>query len=162
VLNLSLWIIFLLFKWTNIKKGLGHWFNKVRLVKGLNTSPRPLNPYYVAISMFTCNFIGIVCARSLHYQFYSWYFHQLPLLLFSITYIHTTVKLLIFFTIEYCWNVFPPRSRVSLVLFNLHVMILVGLFFVGKLPSSPYLSHSELPSNKHKVTKTPLASSSTE
>jgi len=31
--------------------------------------------------MFTANLIGITFARSLHYQFYSWYFHSLPYLM---------------------------------------------------------------------------------
>ncbi|OMO63813.1 Glycosyltransferase, ALG3 [Corchorus capsularis] len=35
----------------------------------------------IATTMFVGNFIGIVCARSLHYQFYSWYFYSLPYLL---------------------------------------------------------------------------------
>ena len=30
--------------------------------------------------LFTCNLIGILCARSLHYQFYSWYAQQAPFL----------------------------------------------------------------------------------
>ncbi|KAL7677980.1 hypothetical protein ACOME3_004208 [Neoechinorhynchus agilis] len=35
--------------------------------------------------VFECNLIGICFARSLHYQFYAWYFHSLPFLLYSVT-----------------------------------------------------------------------------
>ncbi|KAJ2585548.1 dolichyl-P-Man:Man(5)GlcNAc(2)-PP-dolichol alpha-1,3-mannosyltransferase, partial [Coemansia sp. RSA 1722] len=41
---------------------------------------RPSAEEIVAV-VFTSNFVGVVCARSLHYQFYSWYFHMLPHLL---------------------------------------------------------------------------------
>jgi alpha-1,3-mannosyltransferase len=33
------------------------------------------------IVLFTSNLVGIVCSRSLHYQFYVWYFHTLHFLL---------------------------------------------------------------------------------
>jgi alpha-1,3-mannosyltransferase len=42
-----------------------------------------LSPIYITSTMFTANFIGIVFARTLHYQFYSWYYHAIPFLLFS-------------------------------------------------------------------------------
>jgi alpha-1,3-mannosyltransferase len=66
VLQLSLLLIFLLFKWTFIRAGLSKWFQQIRLNE-LFASAKQLDPYYVALSMFTCNFIGIVCARSLHF-----------------------------------------------------------------------------------------------
>lgn len=34
--------------------------------------------------LFTTTFIGVLCARSLHYQFYSWYYHMIPYLLWQV------------------------------------------------------------------------------
>uniref|UniRef100_A0A0M3ID10 dolichyl-P-Man:Man5GlcNAc2-PP-dolichol alpha-1,3-mannosyltransferase n=1 Tax=Ascaris lumbricoides TaxID=6252 RepID=A0A0M3ID10_ASCLU len=50
------------------------------LSRGLRTR---IGSNEVLMALFTANLLGICVARSLHYQFYSWYFHSLPYLLFS-------------------------------------------------------------------------------
>ena len=42
--------------------------------------PRSPNKSDVVTILFTSNLIGIIFARSLHYQFYSWYATQIPFL----------------------------------------------------------------------------------
>lgn len=100
-----------------------------------------LSPHFIVSLLFVTNFIGIVFARSLHYQFYVWYFHSLPYLL-SLTkaswpksprmdlhdcaVIFVNVALLA--AIELCWNVYPSQSWSSLLLIVAHVTILVRVF----------------------------------
>lgn len=79
------------------------------------------------LPMFIVNFIGIVCARSLHYQFYSWYFHSLPYLLWSTNY-STVVRLLILALIEMCWNVYPSTDFTSALLHVCHIAVLYGVY----------------------------------
>lgn len=79
------------------------------------------------LPMFLVNFIGIVCARSLHYQFYSWYFHTLPYLLWSTNYT-IIVRFLILALIELCWNTYPSTEVTSLMLHICHLSILYGVF----------------------------------
>lgn len=67
IVHLSLLLVFLFFKWTSIARGLGNWINQLRLNDLFVPKSRSLHPRYVALSMFTCNLIGILCARSLHY-----------------------------------------------------------------------------------------------
>ena len=53
--------------------------------------------------LFTANFVGVACSRSLHFQFYVWYYHTLPFLLWS-TRLPFVLKLALLAGIEAAWN----------------------------------------------------------
>lgn len=78
------------------------------------------------LPFFLCNFIGVACARSLHYQFYIWYFHSLPYLVWSTSY-SLGVRFLILGIIEYCWNTYPSTNYSSAALHLCHLVLLVGV-----------------------------------
>ncbi|VDM59040.1 unnamed protein product [Angiostrongylus costaricensis] len=91
-------------------------------------------------ALFTANLIGITFARSLHYQFYCWYYHQLPFLLFweqkeqtnvkqtvVIPWLSTAIKTVVLIGIEICWNVYPSTVLSSALLHVYHIGILVYL-----------------------------------
>lgn len=77
--------------------------------------------------MFLSNFIGVSCSRSLHYQFYIWYFHSLPFLLWS-THYSIPTRLSILGIIELCWNTYPSTTMSSLSLNICHMAILYGIY----------------------------------
>jgi alpha-1,3-mannosyltransferase len=87
-----------------------------------------------ALMLAQGNFIGVMCARSLHYQFYSWYFNLLPLILFNRTALSRRRKdddMLfecvrngcVMLCVEYCWNKYPSTAFSSLLLQTTHAMI---------------------------------------
>uniref|UniRef100_A0A182NJW7 dolichyl-P-Man:Man5GlcNAc2-PP-dolichol alpha-1,3-mannosyltransferase n=1 Tax=Anopheles dirus TaxID=7168 RepID=A0A182NJW7_9DIPT len=78
------------------------------------------------LPIFLSNFIGIVCARSLHYQFYVWYFHSLPYLTWYTEYTNS-LKFLLLLLLEFCWNTYPSTALSSLVLHTCHLILLVGI-----------------------------------
>ncbi|OUC49061.1 ALG3 protein [Trichinella nativa] len=80
------------------------------------------------------NLIGISFSRSLHYQFYVWYYHLLPFLSWQTPY-STTSKLTLLGIIEMCWNVYPSTLWSSLLLHFCHAILLVGLFLQPDLNS---------------------------
>lgn len=80
----------------------------------------------VLLPIFLTNFVGVVCARSLHYQFYVWYFHSLPYLSWF-TDFHTSFKILILFLIEFCWNQYPSTDFSSFLLHACHLILLAGV-----------------------------------
>lgn len=79
------------------------------------------------LPMFIVNFIGVMCARSLHYQFYSWYFHSLPYLLWTNNY-SVIVRFLLLALIEMCWNTYPSTYLTSALLHVCHVTVLYGVY----------------------------------
>ncbi|XP_076231483.1 alg3, alpha-1,3- mannosyltransferase [Calliopsis andreniformis] len=83
--------------------------------------------------MFAANFIGIAFSRSLHYQFYVWYYHTLPYIAWCTDY-KTVIKLTILGIIELCWNTYPSTILSSISLHLCHLMLLYG-FIKNKLDS---------------------------
>lgn len=74
--------------------------------------------------VYSSNLIGIICARSLHYQFYSWYWHSLPFLLISSKSLNSIIALMMLGGIEAVWNLFPPTALSSATLIVLHLLTL--------------------------------------
>lgn len=79
------------------------------------------------LPFFVANLIGIVCARSLHYQFYCWYFHSLLYLVFCTGY-RKPFKFLLLGLIELCWNKYPSTSFSSGLLHCCHAVLLYGVY----------------------------------
>ncbi|XP_063989310.1 lethal(2)neighbour of Tid protein [Diachasmimorpha longicaudata] len=76
--------------------------------------------------LFAANFLGIMFSRSLHYQFYLWYYHTLPYIAWSTHYAVLT-RIVILGIIELCWNVYPSTVLSSTALHACHLMLFYGL-----------------------------------
>jgi len=81
-----------------------------------------LSPSYIVYTLFISNYIGICFARTLHYQFYAWYFHTLPFMLLCNTNSNNNkaillLLLLLLACIDYSFSyVFPATAFSSLLL----------------------------------------------
>ncbi|CAN6468553.1 unnamed protein product [Victoria cruziana] len=134
--HLMLLALFAHFKWCKYEGGLFQFLLSKILELRHKKIPQPflcdssfgvLSNQHIATLMFAGNFIGIVCARSLHYQFYSWYFYSLPYLLWK-TPFPSYIRLMLFAGVELCWNVYPSNAYSSLLLLTIHVVTLCGLW----------------------------------
>lgn len=94
-------------------------------------SPQKLSADQTVLILFTSNFIGMCFSRSLHYQFYVWYFHTLPYLLWSegVKKLAHLPRVLILGLVELSWNTFPSTTYSSLSLHVCHLIILLCLWF---------------------------------
>ncbi|XP_074287407.1 dol-P-Man:Man(5)GlcNAc(2)-PP-Dol alpha-1,3-mannosyltransferase isoform X1 [Silene latifolia] len=119
----------------------------LRQLYAYGTTSKTLKEEHIVTTMFVGNFIGIVCARSLHYQFYSWYFFSVPYLLWK-TPFPTLLRIALFATVEYCWNVYPSNCYSSAILLCVHLLILWGLWIAPV--GYPYLDDNPSSSKKKK------------
>jgi alpha-1,3-mannosyltransferase len=102
----------------------------------LHKSRRTMSPEHVLSTLFVSNFIGICCARTLHYQFYCWYFSALPFLLWRETSYPIWVRLMLLLCVEYAFLTFPATPLSSFVLQVAHWSILIPCVFAVERDSS--------------------------
>ena len=66
--------------------------------------PALLHPEHILVTLLSCNAVGVIFARSLHFQFYCWYIHSVPLLLWRCEQLPLALKLTCFALLEYAWS----------------------------------------------------------
>ncbi|XP_050758548.1 dol-P-Man:Man(5)GlcNAc(2)-PP-Dol alpha-1,3-mannosyltransferase [Gymnogyps californianus] len=100
----------------------------------------PLTVNKIVFVLFSSNFLGVCCSRSLHYQFYVWYFHTLPYLLWCTptAKLAHMPKVLLLGVIELCWNTYPSTVCSSLSLHICHGLVLLQLWYGTAPPPAPY------------------------
>ncbi|KAF2129311.1 glycosyltransferase family 58 protein [Dothidotthia symphoricarpi CBS 119687] len=116
--------------------GLLVWFAKSRWIKPSKRSPRQfiklafpqkeprdqdemarkVTPDFIMTTILTAVTIGMLCARSLHYQFYAYIAWTTPFLLWKAGF-HPVVQYALWGAQEWAWNVFPstPVSSATVV-----------------------------------------------
>jgi len=112
---------------SNSSGSVSSWSSSLRQLLQWHAPRAKLDAYYTVVTIFFSNFIGICFARTLHYQFYCWYFHTLPFLLWHAR-LPTFVSLLVLVAIEVAFNVYPSTPFSSALLQVAHAVLLIALF----------------------------------
>ncbi|KAL8171522.1 hypothetical protein V2J09_023326 [Rumex salicifolius] len=158
ITHLGLLAIFAHYKWCKYEGGLLKFLNSIYIsLKSRFPFPsssfqkkatKILTTEYIMTTLLVGNFIGIVFARSLHYQFYSWYFFSIPFLLWKAPF-PTLIRLALFGGVEICWNVYPSNVYSSMTLLFIHLVILWGLWSAP--PEYPYVESKTSTKRKEKI-----------
>lgn len=114
--------------------GLLYWFAKTRWIKPSRRTPRQfldlirgeprdmdqitrrVTPNFIMTTMLSAVAIGMLCARSLHYQFYAYIAWTTPFLLWKAGF-HPIIQYALWGAQEWAWNVYPstPISSATAV-----------------------------------------------
>uniref|UniRef100_A0AAV1UWW6 dolichyl-P-Man:Man5GlcNAc2-PP-dolichol alpha-1,3-mannosyltransferase n=1 Tax=Peronospora matthiolae TaxID=2874970 RepID=A0AAV1UWW6_9STRA len=101
--------------------------------------PFPIQSEIVVTSLFVMNFVGIVFSRTLHYQFYAWYYPTLPYLLWCSD-LPLLLKMAALLNNEYAFNTFPSTTMSSIMLQLTNMFLLITLYLNQKSNNFvPYL-----------------------
>ncbi|XP_072111238.1 dol-P-Man:Man(5)GlcNAc(2)-PP-Dol alpha-1,3-mannosyltransferase [Mobula birostris] len=128
VAHLTVLLLFAICRWNKSEEGM---LSLLKAPEERASQHKPLTANQIVFVLFTSNFIGICFSRSLHYQFYVWYFHTLPYLLWSthVKKLAHLLKVLILGLIEMSWNTYPSTVYSSISLHVCHVIILLSLWY---------------------------------
>ena len=87
-----------------------------------------ITPEFVLTTILTANTIGMLCARSLHYQFYSWTAWATPFLLWRAGF-HPIIMYAVWAGQEWAWNVYPSTDASSAVVVGSLAATLAGVWW---------------------------------
>jgi alpha-1,3-mannosyltransferase len=86
---------------------------------------------WIMTTMLTANAIGMLCARSLHYQFYSWLCWTTPYLLWK-SGLHPIFIVGVWAVQEWAWNVYPSTDESSMVVVGALAVQVLAIWWGGR------------------------------
>lgn len=89
---------------------------------------RNITPQYILTTVLSANVIGLLFARSLHYQFYSYLAWSTPFLLWR-SGVHPVLQYLLWFLQEWAWNVFPSTPVSSGVVVGVLALTVAAIWW---------------------------------
>ncbi|EED23253.1 alpha-1,3-mannosyltransferase (Alg3), putative [Talaromyces stipitatus ATCC 10500] len=110
VLHVVLILAFLATRWIR-PSGEELDFFAQKFIEGRSTR-HPLSSKYITTTLLTSMVIGMLCARSLHYQFYAYLGWTTPFLLWQAK-LHPVLIYAVWAMQEWGWNVFPSTNASS-------------------------------------------------
>jgi len=118
--------IFFVFRWIRPSRAnLVHFISDTLLGK----QPKAfLTSSFVGTTMLTSLAIGLLCARSLHYQFFAYLSWTSPFLLWKSGF-HPTLIYLMWVVQEWAWNVYPSTNVSSVTVVTCLAVQVVGVFW---------------------------------
>ncbi|KAL8833189.1 MAG: hypothetical protein Q9170_004446 [Blastenia crenularia] len=87
-----------------------------------------VTPSFIMTTILSSMVIGLLCARSLHYQFYSYIAWSSPFLLWR-SGLHPIGIYVIWFAQEWAWNVYPSTNASSLVVVGCLLVQVLGVWW---------------------------------
>lgn len=130
--HVSLLALFALTRWLKPSQQ-----SLVQVIGSLLSSPPPatqaaiskrVSPRFVLTAIFTANAIGMLCARSLHYQFYSYIVWATPFLLWRAG-LHPLLQYTFWAAQEYAWNVYPSTDFSSMIVVQVLAVQVAGVWY---------------------------------
>jgi len=133
ILHLSLLILLLVTRWTTpSQRSLSNLIRTMLLQEPPGTIQRDMarrvTSEFVLTTILTANAIGMLCARSLHYQFYSWIAWATPFLLWRAGF-HPVLQYALWAAQEWAWNVYPSTRASSMVVVGVLAVTVVGVWW---------------------------------
>lgn len=122
------------------------WFARTRWIKPARRQPRAflrmirdeprdqdqiarrITPDFIMTAMLSAVAIGMLCARSLHYQFYAYLAWTTPFLLWKAGF-HPVVQYALWAAQEWAWNVYPSTPLSSATVVGVLATTVVGVWY---------------------------------
>lgn len=131
ILHLALLALFITTRWM---RPLGRSPRDLLFLGAANPSPEAqrniiaqLSSDFILTSILTSISIGALCARSLHYQFYSWIAWGTPFLLYK-SKINPLLQVAVWFGQELAWNQYPPNELSSRLVVGCLAVVVVQVW----------------------------------